>query len=618
MMHPASKPRHRILVIDDNLAIHDDFRKVLAEPKEISSSLASIESELFGVPAPAPSYGTFEIDYVTQGQAGLERVQQALAESRPYALAFVDGRMPPGWDGIETISQLWQASPDLQVVLCTAYADYSWQEIQQHLGTSDSLVILKKPFDNVEVLQLAHALTRKWELNRLVQGKLHRLAYYDSLTDLPNRVLFMDLLSKALTQALQGGQKGALLFIDLDNFKRINDTLGHHVGDKLLTIIAKRLAFCVRDTDSISYLTKTGTTARLGGDEFSILLTELEDECAAGLVARRVSSCLSEPVELGEQQVMVTPSIGIACFPRDGNSVATLLKKADLAMYCAKREGPNRFKYFKETMDADALRRLNLEIHLRKALELEELSLHYQPQFDLASGQLSGLEALLRWHNPTLGTVSPLEIIPLAEDNGMIIPIGEWVVRTACRQAQQWIEQGLRVPRISINVSMQQFIQPNFLSQLRQILTGTGLDPQKLQIEITESLLHKDPGGITALFTSLDKMNVQIAIDDFGTGYSNLSRLQAMPIDCLKIDRLFVKNIEGHKRNQAILSSMIAMAQSMELNVIAEGVETLAQRDFLIQKGCQEAQGYLLSLPLDQEQTEDFLQQLLPANTASA
>jgi EAL domain-containing protein (putative c-di-GMP-specific phosphodiesterase class I) len=291
--------------------------------------------------------------------------------------------------------------------------------------------------------------------------------------------------------------------------------------------------------------------------------------------------------------------------------VEQLLKNADIAMYCAKRNGPNNFKFFQEAMDADALRRLTLETHLRHALDLGELSLHYQPQFDLATGKLSGLEALLRWYSATLGEVSLLEFIPIAEGSGLIIPIGEWVFRTACQQTQQWIEQGLPLPRISVNVSMQQFIQPNFLPVLEQILVETRLEPEKLQIEITESLLQKNPSGTIALFKSLKAMKIQIAIDDFGTGYSNLSRLRTMPIDCLKIDRVFVNNIENNQRNQAILSSMVAMAQGMGLDIIAEGVETQGQHDFLKEKNCNEAQGFMLSLPLSHEQTDAFLQQLM-------
>lgn len=602
-------PRQRILVIDDNLSIHDDFRKVLAPPTEENMSLAALEEELFGPSSGAHAHKAFSIDYATQGEVGLVMLQQSIKEGNPYALAFVDGRMPPGWDGIETIGHLWKESPELQVVLCTAYADYSWAEIQHHLGSSDNMVILKKPFDNVEVLQLAHALTRKWELNRLVQGKLHRLAYYDSLTDLPNRALFLDLLDKALKLSQRDGHKGALLYIDLDNFKRINDTLGHDMGDALLKVVGKRLASCVRNSDCVGLITESCATARLGGDEFSILLTGLENEEDATVVTRRISRSMSEPIVLGEQQVLVTPSVGIACFPRDGRTVETLLKKADLAMYSSKRNGPNSFKFFLESMDTDALRRLTLETHLRQALSRGELSLHYQPQFDLLTGHLSGLEALLRWHNPTLGNVQPLEFIPIAEDCGLIIPIGEWVLRTACLQVQQWIEQGRALPRISVNVSMQQFIQPNFLTMLEQVLDETKLEPAKLQIEITESLLMKNPCGTAGLVSALNAMHVQVAIDDFGTGYSNLSRLRHIAVHCLKIDRAFVHGIEGDLRNQAILSSMIDMAKGMGLNVIAEGVETEDQCDFLKVKLCMEAQGFLLSRPLNLEQMETFLQQ---------
>jgi diguanylate cyclase (GGDEF)-like protein len=617
MRSTDSKRSHRILVIDDNTAIHEDFCKILLKTNANDKDLQDLESALFGLEAQRVASRTFRIDCVTQGKEGLEMVGQAQSANDPYALAFVDGRMPPGWDGIETIGRLWQEAPDLQVVLCTAYADYSWHEIRNKLGESDSLLILKKPFDNVEVLQLAHALTRKWEMNREIQGRLNQLAFYDNLTGLPNRTLFMERLSQTLDTARRHGHKNALLFIDMDNFKRINDTLGHTIGDELLRTTAERLTRCLRSSDLVSRSINQGIAARLGGDEFVVVLTELDKDEDAALVAQRIGKHLAQPMNLGSHQVIITPSIGIALFPQDGENVETLLKNADLAMYFAKRVGPNTFKYYQESMNAAALKRLTIENQLRRAIERDEFTLNYQPQFELASEKLCGMEALLRWNNPELGEVPPVEFIPIAEESGLIIPIGEWVLRTACSQATAWIRQGLAVHRMAVNVSVKQFMQPNFIEIIRNILTETALEPRRLEIEITESLLAKDSESVAAVLQALNDMQVRIAVDDFGTGYSSLGRLKELPIDCLKIDRSFICGIDGGARDQSIICAIIAMAKGMNLTVIAEGVETDGQVDFLRDKHCRQAQGYLFSRPLSTSRAEALLRKTL-STTESA
>ena len=609
MIPNKSKASPRILVIDDNIAIHEDFRKILMKTAKPVDDLQGMRSALFGSETQTLTTIAFEIDCASQGKEGLAMAQQAQSGERPYALAFVDSRMPPGWDGIETIRHLWKVCPELQVVLCTAYTDYSWQQIQSNLGNSDSLLLLKKPFDNMEVLQLAHALTRKWELNREIQGRLNQLAYYDKLTGLPNRTLFIDWLTQAVHRASRYKCKGALLFIDLDNFKRVNDTLGHSIGDDLLKITAERLVKCLRVSDTVARSLENEMAARIGGDEFTVILPELQREEDAGVVAQRIAAQLGQPLQLGNHQVIVTPSIGIALFPQDGDNVETLIKNADIAMYYSKRIGPNMFKYYQESMNASALKRMTIENHLRQAFERDEFMLHYQPQFDLASGMVSGMEALLRWSNWELGHIPPLEFISVAEENGMIVAIGEWVLRTACRQTRAWRDQGFPLQRIAVNVSVKQFTHTNFLEMVRNVLADTALEPNLLEIEITESLLVQDTHTINDILQSLKDMNVRIAIDDFGTGYSSLSRLKEMPIDCLKIDRSFVSGIHGWPRDQSIICAIIAMAEGMDLKVIAEGVETSGQVHFLREKQCQEAQGFLFSRPLAPQQAEAFLQQ---------
>lgn len=605
------KSSYRIIVIDDNAAIHDDFRKILGKTLETDSELEDMESLLFDTQTDKAldNHVHFEIEYAFQGQDGLDIVKEAQASDNPFSLAFVDGRMPPGWDGIETISHLWQAAPDLQVVLCTAYADYSWSEIQKILGESDSLLILKKPFDNVEVLQMAHALTRKWELNREITGRLNKLAFYDHLTGLPNRALFLDRLKGAINQHLRDQQKGALLFIDLDDFKRINDTLGHSVGDELLTIIGDRLAKSLRLSDTVSRAVKDRTAARLGGDEFTVLLPEISELDTAAVVSQRIVEHVSKPVSIGDNEFIITPSIGIAIFPDDGDTVETLLKNADLAMYFAKRSrSMTQFKYYQESMNDAALKRLTIENQLRQAIDRDELQLHYQPQVDIPSGELIGMEALLRWDNHVLGGVPPLEFIPVAEACGLIIPIGEWVMRTACQQACRWFKKGLILERVAVNVSVRQFTHPDFLAVVEQILEDTCMPADYFEIEITESLFAEDTDKISDTLKMLKRKGIGVSVDDFGTGYSSLSRLKDMPIDCLKIDRSFVLGVDSRKNDQSIISAILSMATGMGIRVIAEGIDNDRQLDFLVENGCTQAQGFLFSRPLPAEQIEAIVE----------
>lgn len=599
----GNQPVHRVLVIDDNQAIRQDYAKILIKAPIDNSALDDLEASLFGVHKKKLESTTFSLDFASQGAEALGMVEQAVADNQPYSLAFVDCRMPPGLDGIETIQRLWQTDPELQTVLCTAYADYSWQDIRRILGDTDSLLILKKPFDTMEVLQLAHALTRKWDLAREVKSRLHQLAFYDSLTGLPNRALFSDRLSLALESAKRKQCRAALLFIDLDNFKRINDSLGHSVGDELIKVVSERIVACLRASDTVS----RWIAARLGGDEFIVVLPELDSERGAALVAQRIADKVGQPLTLDQHQILVTLSIGIAVYPEDGEKGEDLLKNADLAMYFAKRNGHNSFAFYQESMNTRALKRLTLESELQQAIARNEFSLHYQPQLDLRTGKVSGLEALLRWHNSTLGQVSPLEFIDVAEENGLIVEIGTWVLRNACAQAKVWIDHGVVVHRISVNVSVKQFAHPQFIATIKKVLAETEFDSRLLEIEITETLLIDNFVDFAETLQQLKLMGIRVAIDDFGTGYSSLSRLKDFPIDCLKIDRSFISNIESNSSDQSLIKAITAMAACMGLTVIAEGVETPAQVNFLRSASCQEIQGYLYSKPLPCAAVETFL-----------
>ncbi|HRY17559.1 MAG TPA: EAL domain-containing protein [Candidatus Competibacteraceae bacterium] len=449
------------------------------------------------------------------------------------------------------------------------------------------------------------------------EARIRELAFTDSLTQLPNRVLFKDRLGEAIKLAKRHERLLALLFIDLDHFKRINDTLSHRIGDLLLQATAERLRESLRASDSVGResiarlehdtVQMEYDIARLGGDEFTVLLPEIRRCEDAAIVAERIQMDLSQPVVLETHEVFITPSIGIAVFPHDGNDPETLLKNADMAMYAAKQQGRNLYHFFDISLNETALQRLAMENQLRKAIERHELSLHYQPQLDLLSGRICGVEALVRWQNHLLGSISPADFIPLAEETGLIIPIGEWVLRTACQQARIWQDTGCGLSRMGVNISVLQFMQPGFPELVAQILEETGLDADALELEITESLLMKDPDGATRTLQSLKTLGVQLAIDDFGTGYSSLNRLKQLPLDRLKIDKAFVQEVNTRPDDAAITTAVIAMASSMGLRVIAEGVENEAQLRFLKAKHCDEIQGYYLSRPLPVDQITALL-----------
>ena len=449
------------------------------------------------------------------------------------------------------------------------------------------------------------------------EERIWQLAFTDSLTRLPNRELFKDRLDTAIKLAKRHDRQLALLFLDLDNFKRINDTLGHNVGDHLLQATAERLKSSIRANDSVSWNKAEEpdeSIARLGGDEFTVLLPEIQRSEDAANVAERIQVSLSRPLALDGHEIIVTPSIGIAVFPQDGETSETLLKSADMAMYSAKHQGRNLYRFYNAVLNEAAHKRLTMETQLRKAIERNELSLYYQPQLDLPSGRICGVEALARWTNDLLGTVPPVEFISLAEETGLIVPIGEWILRTACRQAKAW-GCGCGVDpipmRIAVNISVLQFVQPGFTGLVAQILEETGLEPVALELEITESLLLKDPEGALRTLWALKNLGVQLAIDDFGTGYSSLSRLKQLPLNRLKIDKGFVSEVDSQPNDAAIATAVIAMAESMGLRVIAEGVESEAQFQFLKAKHCDEIQGYYLSRPLPAAEITTMLHQRL-------
>jgi diguanylate cyclase len=541
------------------------------------------------------------------GEEGLRLFDEAGADA-----VLLDVMMPSGIDGYATCSVL-RSRPEgehVPVLMMTGLEDTESINRAYEVGATD---FITKPL-NVSLLthRIRYLLKSSATTQQLLQSRrrLHQLAYFDDLTELPNRLFFQENLEKMVTQAHRAHSRLGVLFLDLDGFKRINDTLGHDVGDQVLQITGERLRKSIRSCDTLILpgLEQNGISlARLGGDEFTVMLSTIGSAEDAAIVAERIRINLSEPILLKEHELVTTTSIGIAIFPEDGNTAENLLKNADLAMYYAKRVGGDTHCYFSVKMQEIALRRLMLENHLRRCIERNELELYYQPQLDMNKKVFSGVEALLRWRNKELGWVSPAEFIPLAEETGLIIPIGEWVLRKACVQMQAWRSQGIPLTRIAVNVSSVQFLHRDFTSLVERILNETGLEAEVLELELTESALISDVDYVMEVLMRLKKIGIKLAIDDFGTGYSSLSRLKNFPIDRLKVDQTFVRNLEENINNTAITSAIIAMAGNMSMKVTAEGVESDFQMDFLRKMFCDEAQGFFLCEPLPGSQLEEFL-----------
>jgi diguanylate cyclase (GGDEF)-like protein/PAS domain S-box-containing protein len=430
------------------------------------------------------------------------------------------------------------------------------------------------------------------------EQKLHHLAHHDSLTGLPNRMLLLARLEHSLQHASREGSNVAVMFLDLDHFKKINDSFGHPAGDKLLQMVAGRLLNSVRKDD---------TVARLGGDELTIILGSLNDANYAATAANKILERLAKPFHLEGQDVFVSASIGISIYPQDGKDTTSLLKNADTAMYMAKNEGRQRYHFYSRELTDKACEALALESQLHRALAHEELFLQYQPQISLSDGRIVGVEALLRWQHPEIGLVSPDKFIPLAEQSGLIGPIGKWVMHTACSQAKAWQDQGLERIRMSVNLSGRQLARADIVDEVREVLAATGLDPAYLELELTESSVMTHAGQAASTLDALRALGTTIAIDDFGTGYSSLAYLKRFAVDRLKIDRSFVRDIPEDMNDVALAKAIIALAQSLNLDVVAEGVETEAQRELLKSLGCHEMQGFLFSAPRAASDLTDLL-----------
>ena len=420
------------------------------------------------------------------------------------------------------------------------------------------------------------------------EEQIKHLAYHDALTGLPNRLLFKDRLTVAISHAQRDRAKLAVLFLDLDRFKVINDSLGHNIGDQLLQAVSARVQSCVRESD---------TVARLGGDEFTVLLPHLPHAEDAALVAQKIIDAVRYPFQIEGREFFMTTSIGISLYPDDGFDAETLIRNADTAMYQAKEQGRDNYQLFNAFINAKALQRIALEHGLRKALINQELAVYYQPIFDFRTGRINGMEALLRWNHPTLGMIPPAVFIPLAEAIGVMVPIGTWATRVACAQAKAWHDAGNRSLSLAVNLSVCQLQQPDLLQRVQEIIIETGLPPRLLELEITESSAMQSPEASVRTLYDLKKLGIRISLDDFGTGHSSLSYLRRFPIHSVKIDQEFVHAIDWSASDRAIVTAIIDMARGLNLRVVAEGVETAAELSFLREAGCEEVQGFLLGRP---------------------
>ena len=608
------KHNNRILIVDDNISIHRDFKKVLTNPRaDEKKRLAQIEKGLFQDQSQEEDvlfheHQDYLVDSAYQGEEALEKVIKAHEEGQPYTLIFMDVRMPPGWDGIETISKIWQKYPEIEMVICTAYSDYSWEKILGELGTTDRLLFLRKPFDTTAVKQMALSQTRKWNLaqeakryvsqleseiaeRKKSEERLHYLAHHDSLTGLANRTQFSEKLAVSLEVARRTQDSLALLLVDLDRFKEINDTLGYHNGDLILRQIASRLKQVIQDR---------GIVARFGGDEFAVLVPHIENRNLVEQLAQDIHNVLEPNFFLEDFQLEVHASIGIVLFPDHGEDADTLMRRADMTMSVSKKSDLG-FTFYDPKFDTYSPRRLMLLGELRKAINDDQLRLFYQPKISIASGQVTGLEGLVRWFHPTAGIILPDEFVPLAERSGLIKPLSMWVLGQAPKQWKRLHDLGFDLS-MAVNLSVRDLFDPQMPDFVGQILANYQMPCDRLILEITESAMMEDPQQARSTLIALSQMGVRLSIDDFGTGYSSLAYLKNLPVDEIKIDKSFVMDMESDTDDQTIVKSTVNLGHTLGLKVTAEGVTSSRSWEMLKELGCDFAQGFYMSKPIPDDQ----------------
>ena len=736
-----SSENRRILLVDDLPTIHESFRKILS-PTPVTTDLDADEAILFGHQSTDKVSVRFEMDSAYQGAEALEKVRASRLAGLPYAMAFIDMRMPPGWDGVETVERLWLEEPRLQIVLCTAYSDYSWTQVLTRLDVRDRLLILKKPFDAIEVYQFANALTTKWQMteqaafkmNRLeeaveartrelsnaniivqnspvilyrmrgepsfpliyvshnitklghdpqtllaspswaqsliypgdrakvgeamtrvlekdaegasiefrlcagdgalrwvenryvpvrdkegrlieVEGiiiditerkaaeeKITLLARTDGLTSLANRATFTERLSQAYAAAQRGALAFAILYLDLDKFKPVNDTYGHPVGDLLLQQVAQRLKNCTRESDLV---------ARLGGDEFAILQGEMGEPANAGALAAKIQTALALPFLLNDNEISISVSIGISPYVPGNAGADAMLVQADLALYRSKDEGRNQYHFHSDDLDQEVLDRVTLAGEIKRAIDHDEFELQYQPQVELSSQNIVGMEALVRWNHPTRGLLSPLLFIPIAEKTGTIVALGHWVLDQACRQMSVWRNEGLALPLIAVNLSLFQLKSGHELVRdVTETVAKWGLAPSDLEFDVTEATLSQLTWTQNEVLPQLRQLGVKIAIDDFGSEYSSFDYVRAYRVNHLKIAQSFINRSTSDPESAATIRAIVNFAHDIGIVVIAQGVETEQQRDLLTSTDAlTQAQGFHFSKAVGADRASALLRQ---------
>jgi diguanylate cyclase (GGDEF)-like protein len=536
----------------------------------------------------------FQLECTDMLGSGLQRLADGDIDLMLLDLSLPDSQ------GIEALLATRAHSPSTPIVIL---ADPDNEHIAMEAVNEGALDYVLKDYIDTNVLGrlLRYGIEHQRVLGELAEARQseRHTAYYDMLTDLPNRHLFYDALQHTLVRAKRHERLASLLLLDLDGFKNVNNTLGHSAGDLLLQTTAERLKACTRKSDVI---------ARLGGDEFAVILSEVRHVDDGARVASKLLAVLSEPFDINSQELFITTSIGISLYPLDGTDLDSIVKSAEIAMYRAKREGKNNYQFYNLSMEASALQRLSLESSLRKAIDQNKLALYYQPQIETATGKIVGVEALLRWFEPESGMISPSMFIPLAEETGLIIPLGEWVLRSACAQNKAWQDAGLPPIRVAVNLSPRQFRDKKLTENIARALDETSLQPDWLGLEITEGSAMQDVDYSIETLQELKDMGVQLAIDDFGTGYSSLGYLKRFPLDKLKIDRSFVQGIPMDRGDAAIVAALVTLSHNLDMKVIAEGVEKSEQLAFLRTLGCNELQGYMFSKPVGAEALAPMLQ----------
>lgn len=609
-MSRIASPYNKVLIVDDNQSLHVDFQKILTKSDE-TSRCDELAASLFGETSPVSEIPSFELVDAYQGQEGLEKVIESIQVGEPFGMAFVDVRMPPGWDGIQTIEKIWEVDPDLECVICTAYSDYSLADMTSRLSGKGHFLVLKKPFDPVEVEQLAISLCekrhladlarqRQHDLEKLVEertAELRVLAETDTLTQLANRSLFLESLQQCVEKKHQEKQRvSAVYFIDLDNFKLVNDSFGHNAGDELLVHVASRLNQQIRASDRL-YSLPDVLPARLGGDEFAILAYNLANPKDAQVLAERFRKALQTPVEIEGRPIQISASIGYAIIDGDTTDATEILRNADTAMYDAKRKGKNRVACFHSQLHEEATARLIMESDLHTAIDQNEFELFVQPIFSMEDLDVVGHECLIRWNRADGRLVNPDEFIQTAEESGQAILIGRWVLQQACMLIHRHANEFRDGKYLCVNVSRSELAESGFVAEVQKLVSEYEIRPGQLVFEVTEQIVAGDEKRATTVLNSLHELGIRLFLDDFGAGRSSLGCLHLLPLDAIKIDQSFISGDLDFARQRPLLDAMIRMGDALGLPAIAEGIETREQFQLLQSLGCRFGQGFHLEKP---------------------